>query len=76
MIKKIAISILNAYKSFLSGLIVILLGSRCRFEETCSEYSRRAVEEKGVVAGSRMTLIRILKCQPFYNGSLLREEKA
>lgn len=74
MIKKIAISILNIYKSFLSSLIVILLGSRCRFEETCSEYSKRAIKEKGVVAGSRLTLVRIMKCQPFYKGSLLREE--
>jgi uncharacterized protein len=75
MINKIAISTLNLYKSFLSNLIVILLGSRCRFEETCSEYSKRAIKEKGIITGSRLTLIRILKCQPFYNGSLLREEK-
>lgn len=75
MIKKIAISILALYKSFLSSLIVILLGSRCRFEETCSEYCRRAIKEKGVVVGLRLTIVRILKCQPFYNGSLLREEK-
>lgn len=75
MIKKITITTLNLYKSFLSSLIVILLGSRCRFEETCSDYCKRAIKEKGVIVGSRLTLVRILKCQPFYSGSLLREEK-
>jgi len=41
------------------------LGPSCRFEPTCSEYAREAVERFGPVRGSGLAAKRILRCHPF-----------
>lgn len=40
----------------------------CRFEPTCSEYTRQAVVKYGVFKGSWMGLRRICRCHPFHPG--------
>ncbi|MDD2553682.1 MAG: membrane protein insertion efficiency factor YidD [Desulfotomaculaceae bacterium] len=40
----------------------------CRFYPTCSHYALQAVEKYGVIKGSRMTLVRLMKCHPFHPG--------
>ncbi|MEK9176073.1 MAG: membrane protein insertion efficiency factor YidD [Patescibacteria group bacterium] len=74
--KKISITIISIYQVFFSTLFKILLGNSkfCRFEETCSDYTKRAIKEKGFVKGIYLGLIRILKCQPYYKGPLYRQE--
>lgn len=69
MIKTIAINIINFYQLAISTLLKNLLGvnSMCRFEETCSEYTKRSIAEKGIIRGIWLGTVRILKCQPFYN---------
>ena len=58
---KILILIIKFYKYFISPL----LGSRCRFLPTCSEYFIEALKihgfNKGIVLGAK----RIFKCHPF-----------
>ncbi len=44
------------------------LGSSCRFEPTCSAYALRALECHGALAGSRLTLWRIARCNPWCEG--------
>ena len=44
------------------------LGNACRFEPTCSRYSLAALEKHGALAGSYLTVHRILRCQPFCQG--------
>ena len=44
------------------------LGSACRFEPTCSRYSLAALEKHGALAGSYLTVHRILRCQPWCDG--------
>jgi putative membrane protein insertion efficiency factor len=44
------------------------LGNACRFEPTCSRYSLGALEKHGALAGSYLTLHRILRCQPWCDG--------
>lgn len=44
------------------------LGNACRFEPTCSRYSLAALEKHGALAGSYLTVHRILRCQPFCDG--------
>jgi putative membrane protein insertion efficiency factor len=44
------------------------LGNACRFEPTCSRYSLAALEKHGALAGSYLTVHRILRCQPFCAG--------
>jgi putative membrane protein insertion efficiency factor len=44
------------------------LGNACRFEPTCSRYSLAALEKHGALAGSYLTVHRLLRCQPFCEG--------
>ena len=36
----------------------------CRFEPTCSSYALEALEEYGLIKGSRLALRRIIRCHP------------
>ena len=40
----------------------------CRFYPTCSNYAIEAFETYGVLKGSFLTIIRILRCNPFSKG--------
>lgn len=44
------------------------LGNACRFEPTCSRYSLQALEAHGALAGSYLTVHRILRCNPWCDG--------
>jgi putative membrane protein insertion efficiency factor len=61
-----AVALLALYKRFLSPL----LPRACRFEPTCSQYAREAVEKYGLLKGSRLALVRLLRCHPFHRGGL------
>lgn len=45
-----------------------LLPQTCRFHPSCSAYSIEALREHGAVAGTWMTLRRILRCHPLSAG--------
>ena len=57
---KILILIIKFYKYFISPL----LGSRCRFLPTCSEYFIEALKTQGLNRGFILGIKRILKCHP------------
>ena len=59
--KKILILIIKFYQFLVSPL----LGNRCRFLPTCSEYFIEALQEHGFIKGTVLGLKRILKCHPF-----------
>lgn len=40
----------------------------CRFTPTCSQYMYRAIEEHGIIKGSFLGIVRILRCNPFSKG--------
>ncbi|MBS1696112.1 MAG: membrane protein insertion efficiency factor YidD [Actinobacteria bacterium] len=40
----------------------------CRFMPTCSQYAVDALTEYGVVRGSWLTAVRLLKCGPWHPG--------
>ena len=58
---KILILIIKFYKYFISPL----LGSRCRFFPSCSEYFIEALKTTGLKIGLILGTKRILKCHPF-----------
>lgn len=62
--KFLVLDLLGVYKAFVSPF----LPPACRFEPTCSEYTRQAVEKYGAVRGTWMGIKRILRCQPFCKG--------
>jgi hypothetical protein len=49
-------------------LIRPLLGPRCRFYPSCSEYFIGAVRKYGVLSGSARGVWRIMRCHPFHPG--------
>lgn len=68
--KKLLIKTIEAYQVIFSIFIKSMLGVKnvCRFETTCSNYAKKSIYEKGVLKGSYLSFVRILKCQPFYKG--------
>ncbi len=46
-------------------LVSPLLGSRCRFLPSCSEYFIEALKTLGLRKGIKLGVKRILKCHPF-----------
>lgn len=62
--KFLVLDILSVYKIVISPF----LPPACRFEPTCSEYMRKAVERYGALKGTWKGVKRILRCQPFCKG--------
>jgi uncharacterized protein len=65
-VKKPVIALLRGYKLYISPM----LGQRCRFHPSCSEYTMQAVERFGVLRGSWLGAKRIGRCHPFNEGGL------
>ena len=61
---RIILFLIDLYKRLLSPL----LGQRCRFHPTCSDYARVAVARFGPWRGSILAAWRILRCQPLCTG--------
>lgn len=64
MIDRLLIAALRFYKRWVSPL----LGQRCRFVPTCSEYSMEAIQRFGALKGSWMTAKRLSRCHPLCPG--------
>ena len=64
MISRILIAGLRGYKRWISPL----LGQRCRFTPSCSEYAMGAIERFGPLHGSWLAARRIGRCHPLHPG--------
>jgi len=47
-----------------------MLGPRCRFHPTCSEYGLEAIEKHGAGRGLWLTCRRVCRCHPWHPGGL------
>jgi putative membrane protein insertion efficiency factor len=66
--KHITLFLINIYqKSIAVALFSLGLKGNCRFSPTCSEYAKLTISEKGLLKGGYLSVVRLLKCQPFYN---------
>jgi putative membrane protein insertion efficiency factor len=45
-----------------------MLGQRCKYYPSCSNYAIGALREHGAIRGFGMACWRILRCNPFSNG--------
>ena len=57
--------LIRFYRKFLSPL---KRNPTCRFTPTCSAYALSAYLNRGVLAGTWLTLIRLLRCNPMFEG--------
>lgn len=64
--QKLILAFIRMYRFALSPL----LGPRCRFYPTCSEYASTAVERHGAVKGTCLALRRIARCHPWHPGGV------
>jgi putative membrane protein insertion efficiency factor len=55
---------IGVYQRFVSPL----LGPRCRFAPSCSEYAQESIGRFGAFYGTWLTLRRLLRCHPFHAG--------
>ncbi|MDB9760787.1 membrane protein insertion efficiency factor YidD [Pelagibacteraceae bacterium] len=60
----ILISVILTLIKFYSFFVSPLLGVRCRFLPTCSEYCSESFRYHGLVKGSVYSLKRIIRCHP------------
>ena len=58
------LSLVRGYRVLLSPL----LGPRCRYYPSCSQYALTAIERFGPMRGSWLTLRRLGRCHPFCDG--------
>lgn len=73
MSRKYALLSIRLYQKFLSfdtGYLgkIIPIGKTCRFTPSCSAYTYQAIERYGILYGSRLGLLRILRCHPWNPG--------
>lgn len=66
MIKRFVIKLIKLYQTIASPL----LGERCRFYPSCSEYASLVVEKYGLLHGFEKGIKRILKCHPWNIGGV------
>ncbi len=64
VIARLLIAMLRFYKRFVSPM----LGPRCRFVPSCSEYAMQAIERHGPWRGGWMAVRRIGRCHPLHPG--------
>jgi putative membrane protein insertion efficiency factor len=55
---------LRAYQRLISPL----LGNRCKYYPSCSEYAVQAIEQFGILRGLVLAGWRLLRCNPFSHG--------
>ena len=59
--KGLIIKFIRAYQLIISPY----LGNNCRFYPTCSNYAMEALERFGVIKGLKMSILRLLRCNPW-----------
>ncbi|HET7152226.1 MAG TPA: membrane protein insertion efficiency factor YidD [Candidatus Kapabacteria bacterium] len=60
--------LLTSCIAFYKALLSPILPPACRYQPTCSEYAKEAIEKYGAGRGSWMAVRRILRCHPFHHG--------
>ena len=64
MLKYLLLKLISFYKAFLSPY----LGGNCKYEPSCSNYSHEAISKHGAFKGGTLTILRLIKCNPFSRG--------
>lgn len=65
-LRAVAVTPIRLYKLTISPL----LGPRCRYAPSCSDYAVQAIREYGIIRGVILAGWRLLRCNPFSPGGL------
>jgi len=63
-------AMLLAMIRFYQYAISPMLGQRCRFYPSCSEYAAEAVQKYGALKGMRLGIARLSRCHPWSPGGV------
>lgn len=63
---QVLIFLIRAYQRLLSPL----LGPRCRFHPSCSQYAAEAIERFGPLRGGWLAMRRLGRCHPLNPGGI------
>ena len=66
MIRGIAVLPIRAYQRVVSPM----LGPRCKYYPSCSEYAAHSIREFGVLRGVVLAGWRLLRCNPWSHGGV------
>ena len=64
--RRMLVYLIRLYQKYISPCFP----KHCKYYPTCSEYTRQAVDKYGIIKGSLLGIIRILKCNPFSKGGM------
>lgn len=66
--KAIIILGISFYQLIISPILKQLIGTSavCRFKPTCSDYAKDTIMKNGIIKGTEMSCLRLVKCQPFF----------
>ena len=63
-LRRVALLPIRVYQRLISPL----LGQRCRYYPSCSEYAAQAIGRFGILRGTVLAGWRLLRCNPFSHG--------
>jgi putative membrane protein insertion efficiency factor len=70
IVRQVVVLPIRAYQRLVSPL----LGPRCKYYPSCSEYAAQAVERYGILRGLVLAVWRLLRCNPWSLGGVDRVE--
>jgi putative membrane protein insertion efficiency factor len=64
VLRRIAVLPIRAYQLLLSPMV----GQRCKYYPSCSEYAAQAIQRYGILRGLVLAGWRLLRCNPWSRG--------
>jgi hypothetical protein len=65
-VSALLVGLIRLYQRFVSPL----LGPRCRYWPSCSEYAAQAIGRHGILRGVVLAGWRVLRCNPWSHGGV------
>jgi putative membrane protein insertion efficiency factor len=65
-LREAVLLLLKGYKTVVSPF----LPAACRYFPSCSQYAYEAIEKHGVLRGTRLAALRVLRCHPGHPGGV------
>jgi hypothetical protein len=63
-LREVAVAPIKLYQRLISPMV----GQRCKYYPSCSEYAVQAVQRFGILRGLVLAVWRVLRCNPWSHG--------